>query len=66
MPKITIESDEPVVVLPLSVYEDILERIEILSIPNLREDIELAEKEFREGKTTSWEDLKKELGINDD
>ena len=52
--------------IPLEEYESMKETIEILSNPDLVKDIELARKEVREGKTISWEDLKKELDAEDD
>ena len=61
MPKITIESDEPVVVITAEEYESLLETIEILSNPSLVKDIERARKEFREGKTIRLEKLRAEL-----
>ena len=61
MPTLTIESDKPVVVIPVDEYESLLETIDILSNPELVKDIEQAWKEFREGKTKSWEQVKKDL-----
>lgn len=61
MPTLTIESDKPVVVIPADEYESLLETIDILSNPELVKDIEQARKEFREGKTKSWEQVKKDL-----
>lgn len=61
MPTLTIESDKPVVVIPVDEYESLLETIDILSNPELVKDIEQARKEFREGKTKSWEQVKKDL-----
>ena len=61
MPKITVESDKPVVVVPLDEYEALLETVEILSDPTLKRDIERARKEFREGKTISLDKLRAEL-----
>ncbi len=65
MPKITVESDEPVVVITLKEYESLKETIEILSDSNLVEDIRQGIKDFEEGRSISWEDLKKELYIED-
>ena len=61
MPTLTIKSDKPVVVISVEEYESLLETIEILSNPSLIKDIELARKEFREGKTISLEKLRSEL-----
>ena len=63
MPTLTIESDKPVVVIPVDEYESLLETIEILSNPELVKDIEKARKEFREGKTIGLEKLRAELDV---
>ncbi len=39
------------------------ETIEILSDEKLMKDIKEAEKEFKEGKTIPWEQVKKELNL---
>ncbi|HKZ42143.1 MAG TPA: hypothetical protein VJ044_14355 [Candidatus Hodarchaeales archaeon] len=47
MPTLTIESDEPVVILGLSEYESLMEILEILSeSPGVLEEIEEARKEL--------------------
>ncbi len=61
MPTLTIESDKPVVVVPLDEYQELLDTLEILSDPTLKRDVEQARKEFREGKTISLEELRAEL-----
>ncbi len=60
MPTIAFDADKPVVVIPLEEYESLMETLEILSDPDLIRDIEDARKAFREGRTVSWEDMKKE------
>jgi len=61
MPTLTIKSDKPVVVVPLDEYQDLLDTLEILSDPTLKRDVEKARREFREGRTVSWEKFKKEF-----
>ena len=61
MPTITFDADKPVVVIPLEEYESLRETLEILSDTELVKDIEDARKAFREGRTVSWEEVKKEL-----
>jgi len=61
VPTLTIESDKPVVVVPLDEYQELLDTLEILSDPTLKRDVEQARKEFREGKTISLEELRAEL-----
>jgi len=61
MPTLTIKSDEPVVVVPLNEYEALLETIEILSDPTLKQDIEQARADFQEGRTISLDKLRAEL-----
>jgi PHD/YefM family antitoxin component YafN of YafNO toxin-antitoxin module len=57
MPKVTVSSDESVVVMPLSEYETLMERLEILSDTKLMQEIRDALKEFEEGKTTELEEF---------
>ncbi len=61
MPTLTITSDKPVVVIPAEEYDSMRETIEILSNPSLVRDIKKARREFKEGKTISWEKLMAEL-----
>ena len=61
MPKITIESDKPVVVIPVEEYDSLRETIEILSDPDLVKDIDEARKALREGRTVSWDKFKKDF-----
>ena len=54
MPTLTIDSDEPVIVLPLSEYEALLETIEILSEnPSIIHELEQAREEIAQGKGLS-------------
>ncbi|NQU06464.1 MAG: hypothetical protein HQ568_10255 [Calditrichaeota bacterium] len=61
MPTLTIKSDKPMVLIPSEEYDAMRETIEILSNPDLVKDIEEARKAFREGRTVSWDEVKKEL-----
>ncbi len=60
MPKVTVTSDESVVVMPLSEYETLMERLEILSDSKLMKEIRNALKEFEEGKSRDLEEFWKE------
>lgn len=59
MPTLTISSDKPVVVLPVEEYEELLERLEILSNPSLLRDVKRGLREFEEGKTPRLSDIRK-------
>ncbi len=61
MPKINIEIDGPIVVLPAEEYEALLETIEILSNPELVKDIEDGLKAYHEGRTKSFTELRAKL-----
>ncbi len=64
MTKLTITSDKPVVVIPVDEYEDLLERLDILSNPSLMSDIKRGLKEFEEGKTVKLSEIRKrERGV---
>jgi PHD/YefM family antitoxin component YafN of YafNO toxin-antitoxin module len=64
MATLTITSDKPVVVIPADEYEDLLERLEILSDKQLLQDLREARKDLAAGKTVSLEELLKELNEN--
>ena len=57
MPKVTITSDESVVVMPLGEYEALMERLEILSDSKLMREIRNALKEFEEGKSLDLDEF---------
>ena len=58
MPTLTIESDEPVVILRLSEYESLMEILEILSeSPGVLEEIEEARRELAQGKGIPFQDI---------
>jgi antitoxin YefM len=61
MPTFTISSKRPVIVLDVDEYESMKETIDILSNPELMKDIEKGRQEYKEGKTISWDKLRKEL-----
>jgi len=63
MPTLTIKSDKPMVLISLEEYEAMKETIEVLSDPKLMRDIRQARKEFREGKTVPWEQVRAELEL---
>ena len=44
-------------------FDSIMETIDILSDPNILENIKNAEDEYRKGEYVTWEDLKKEIGF---
>jgi len=57
MPTLTITSDKPVVVIPVNEYEDLMDRLEIISDTQLLHDLREARKDYAEGKTISMEQL---------
>jgi hypothetical protein len=42
-------------------YDSLMETMEVLSDPEIMKDIRQAEKDYREGNYSSWEEVKKEL-----
>ncbi len=57
MPKITVESDKPVVVIPSDEYDALRETIEILSNRRLMNNIRKAIKEHEEGKSLDFDEF---------
>jgi len=59
----TIEGKPGVVLMSADEYDSLMETMEILSNPEIMKDIRQAEKDYREGKYSSWEEVKKELAL---
>jgi len=64
MPTLTIRSDKPMMLVPVDEYNSMRETIEILSDPALVREIRRARREFKEGKTVSWDNLMADLHEN--
>lgn len=60
---ITVNGSPAAVFISAAEYESWKETNEIMSDPQLMEDIRQGEKEIAEGKGMPWEDVKKELGF---
>jgi len=64
MNKIKIESDKPVVVIPIDEYEGMKETIEILSCnPDIATELKKERLSIENGDFISFEDYKKSHGI---
>jgi len=64
MNKIKIESDKPVVVIPIDEYEGMKETIEILSCnPDIATELKKERSSIEKGDFISFEDYKKSRGI---
>lgn len=61
---ITVNGESKAIVMSSDDYDSLHETLDILSEPQALKDIKQAEKEFRQGKTASWEKIKKDLKIN--
>lgn len=61
---ITVNGVPAAVILSASEYESWKETNEILVDKKLMGEIRKAEKELKEGKGTTWEEVKKDLGLN--
>lgn len=62
---ITVKGKPEAVLMSHDEYESWKETIEILSDPGLVRSIRKGEKDLKEGRYTSLEDLKKELKVDD-
>jgi len=47
-------------------FDSIMETIDILSDPNILENIKIAEEEYKKGDYVTWEELKEEIGFGKD
>jgi prevent-host-death family protein len=61
---ITVNGTPSAVIMSSEEYESWQETNEILSNPELLKAIKKGEKELKEGKGVSWEDVKKHLDLN--
>ena len=57
----TIEGKPGVVLMSADEYDSLMETMEILSNPEIMRDIRQAEEDYKKGRNTSWEEVKKEL-----
>jgi antitoxin YefM len=60
---ITVNGTPAAVVISVAEYESWKETNEILANPGLMKAIKEGEKDIKEGKGISWEELKKELNV---
>ena len=59
----TVDGKPQVVLMSQDEFDSIMETIDILSNPEIAKDIRQAEEDFKKGKYSSWEDVKRELSI---
>lgn len=52
-----------VVLMSAEEFDSLMENLEILSDPKIMANIKKAEEEFEKGEYQSWEEVKKELGL---
>lgn len=62
---LTREGKPTMVLLSSDEFDSIMETMEILSDPELLNDIKEAEKEIADGKYVTWDELKKELNYKE-
>ncbi len=60
MPTLTIKSDKPMILISVEEYESMRETIEILSNPQLVQDIRQGLRDVVEGNTVKLSDLRQE------
>ncbi|GBE30011.1 phd_YefM [bacterium BMS3Bbin04] len=61
--QITDRNRPSVAVMDWDEYESLLETLEVLSDSEAMEDIRQSRKEYAQGKTKSWAELRKDLGL---
>lgn len=61
--ELTVDGSPKVVMMSSEEFESIMETLEILSDPEIINDLKEAEDDFRRGNYVSLEEVKKELGI---
>ena len=53
--------DQPMVLIPLEEYQELLIEAGYLETPRLDKEIAAARKRFKEGKVVDWESIKDEI-----
>lgn len=61
--RFTIASEEPVVVMPERVYEELMDLVDVMSDRKLWKRVAAAEKRIKSGKFVLWNDLKRKYGL---
>ena len=62
---ITVNGSPAAVLIPATEYDSWKETMEIMADPTLMAAIQEGEEDIKAGRYYDWEDVKKELGLND-
>ena len=61
--KLTVDGNPKIVMMSHDEFQSIMETLEILSNPEIMDDLREAEEDFKKGNYVSLEEVKKNLGI---
>ena len=59
----TVDGKPQVVLMSKDEFDSIMETMEILSDPEIVKDLKKADEDFKKGKYSSWEEVRKKLGL---
>jgi len=61
----TIDGKPQVVLMSKDEFDSIMETMEILSDPEIMKDLKKADEDFKKGRYSSWEEVRKKLGFEE-
>ncbi len=62
----TIDGKPQVVLMSQDEFDSIMETMEILSDPEIMKDLKKADEDFKKGRYSSWEEVRKKLGFKEE
>ena len=62
----TIDGKPQVVLMSKDEFDSIMETMEILSDPEIMKDLKKADEDFKKGRYSSWEEVRKKLGFEEE
>jgi len=62
----TIDGKPQVVLMSKDEFDSIMETMEILSDPEIMKDLKKADEDFKKGRYSSWEEVRKKLGFKEE
>lgn len=60
---LSVEGEPKVVMMSFDEFDSMMETLEILSDPDIMDNIKKAEEEYENGEYVSWQEMKRELAV---
>ncbi len=62
----TVDGKPQVVLMSKDEFDSFMETMEILSDPEIMKDLKKADEDFKKGRYSSWEEVRKKLGFEEE